>query len=514
MSRVFLKNKKTGTVYVYECKSFWDKEKKRPSSTRTCIGKLDPVTRELIPSRRSDNAAETMLNQEQTASVKSVGATHFLSRICERLGLDKILKNIFSEHWELILSLAYFQTTDKKPLSKVEHWTEVHDHPYGRFIDHRRVSELLPKLTEDKQLLFFRKWAKHCLKEDCLAYDITSISSYSELNNMVRLGYNRDEELLPQINLAMLFGEKSCLPIYFRSLPGSIKDVSTLKHFLQTIVFLKIKRPHVIMDKGFFSKDNVNGLLNNRLRFTVAVPFSSKFACEHVETVRATIRNHENFVKINNQNVFCQTSMTKWEGRRVYVHVYYNAHAAVEEYESFLTNLHHWKEELEQNMPVEAHQQYYDLYFFVKETPKRGRKVEYNQQAIDAHKETKAGFLVLLSNTTKDPVSALQNYRNKDVVEKAFDNLKNSIDSKRLRVHQDESMKGRLFIQFFSLILISYILKIAREKDLLKLFGSVSEILDELKLYSEVAIEGKRKKIHSEQTKKQNVILEAFGFTL
>jgi len=44
MSLVYLKNKKSNVTYVYECISFWNKEKKRPDSTRTCIGKLDPTS--------------------------------------------------------------------------------------------------------------------------------------------------------------------------------------------------------------------------------------------------------------------------------------------------------------------------------------------------------------------------------------------------------------------------------------------------------------------------------------
>ena len=52
MSLVYLKNKKNGFTYVYECISFWNKDKKKPDSKRTCIGKLDPKTAEIIPSKR------------------------------------------------------------------------------------------------------------------------------------------------------------------------------------------------------------------------------------------------------------------------------------------------------------------------------------------------------------------------------------------------------------------------------------------------------------------------------
>ena len=43
------KDKRSGITYVYESKSYWDKEKKQSRSTRTLIGRLDEETGEIIP---------------------------------------------------------------------------------------------------------------------------------------------------------------------------------------------------------------------------------------------------------------------------------------------------------------------------------------------------------------------------------------------------------------------------------------------------------------------------------
>lgn len=43
------KDKRSGITYVYESKSYWDKEKKQSRSKRTLIGRLDEVTGEIIP---------------------------------------------------------------------------------------------------------------------------------------------------------------------------------------------------------------------------------------------------------------------------------------------------------------------------------------------------------------------------------------------------------------------------------------------------------------------------------
>ena len=42
-------NKQNGVTYVYEVtENCWDKEKKRPRTKRKLIGKIDPVTNEII----------------------------------------------------------------------------------------------------------------------------------------------------------------------------------------------------------------------------------------------------------------------------------------------------------------------------------------------------------------------------------------------------------------------------------------------------------------------------------
>ena len=49
MGIVYQKDKRTGTTYVYENQSFWDKELKRSRSKRRLIGKLDEATGEVVP---------------------------------------------------------------------------------------------------------------------------------------------------------------------------------------------------------------------------------------------------------------------------------------------------------------------------------------------------------------------------------------------------------------------------------------------------------------------------------
>jgi hypothetical protein len=56
MSRVLVKNKLNGVIYVYESVGYWDKQKKQARNKRKCIGKLDPATGEIISSDKIDLA--------------------------------------------------------------------------------------------------------------------------------------------------------------------------------------------------------------------------------------------------------------------------------------------------------------------------------------------------------------------------------------------------------------------------------------------------------------------------
>ncbi len=79
--------------------------------------------------------------------------------------------------------------------------------------------------------------------------------------------------------------------------------------------------------------------------------------------------------------------------------------------------------------------------------------MQYNEEAIRRHKRNHIGWLVIISNRTKDACEALYSYRQKDAIEKGFDDLKNDLDMKRLRIHSNATMEGRIFIQFVSLVL-------------------------------------------------------------
>lgn len=126
----------------------------------------------------------------------------------------------------------YLILEENNSLSRFSHWQKLHIHPYGDDIPSQRSSELFQSIDEKERMSFFEKQGKRRIEKEYWAFDVTTISSYSEVLKQVKNGKNKENDRLPQLNLALLFGEKFGLPFYYRKLPGNITDVKTVKQLM------------------------------------------------------------------------------------------------------------------------------------------------------------------------------------------------------------------------------------------------------------------------------------------
>ncbi|MBC5744332.1 transposase [Lachnospiraceae bacterium MD308] len=78
-----------------------------------------------------------------------------------------------------------------------------------------------------------------------------------------------------------------------------------------------------------------------------------------------------------------------------------------------------------------------------------------------------------------DAFTALHLYRMKDVVEKAFGNLKERLNMRRLLVSSEKGLNGKMFTEFVALILISHLDHKMKKSDLYKNY-TLHQLLDEL----------------------------------
>jgi transposase len=506
-SLVYLKNKQNNVTYVYENTSVWNKEKKRADCHRKCIGKLDPVTGALIPSRSLKPLEESF------AEVQTLGATLLCETVAKSIGIDKVLAAVFPTDWDKILTCAYYLLCEEKALCHVEQWSALHRTPCGSVLTSQRVTDLLYNITPNLQMDFFKSWLRLRRKTSCFALDITSVSSYSELNEYVRMGYNRDKEKLPQINLCVLLDEVTRIPIYFELLPGSIRDVSALANVITLLDWLSVGAFRFVMDRGFYSATNIDELFRAHYRFTIGVPFTLDWAKQLAALWNRDMETLEHYHKESEQSLYMSSSLVKWKGHRCYRHLYYDERKASEERADFMDKLALCKEELALGKALKGPLEKYGRYFQVRRLPKRGIKVDVREDLAREHQQKTAGFFILMSNDIKDPKEALRAYRAKDAVEKGFDDMKNTLDMNRLRVHSAGVTKGRLFVQFIALAISSGMRNNMDEAGLSKRL-SLQEVLSEMKTLNVVKVKSKHRSLLTRCTKLQREILDAFKIDL
>ena len=481
-------------TYLYEATAYRN-ENGEPRNKKHPIGKIDPRTGEAVyKPEYIDRMAEAgtpvasvaqpmqapmfTIADIQGSHIREFGAYYLFQRISESVGLSDILEASVPDCWAEVLTLAIYLVCTEDPFMYCSLWMESTETlPVGD-LSSQRISRLLKGITESCRSRFYGAWCRYRREREYLALDITSISSWSELIEDVEWGHNRDHDDLPQVNLCLLMGEKSRLPVYQTMYSGSLKDVSTLSATIdQVSQYLGDSEILLVMDKGFFSKANVDAMLASEkpLRFIIPVPFTAKFAKNQVHSEKKDIDRVENTIVSGKDSVRGVTKVRAWgNGSSLYTHIYFNARKAAQR-----------KEELYAHVYV-------------------------RENVIERELET-SGWLVLVSNHIANPREALHTYRAKDVVEKGFFRLKNSMDLNRLRVHSQESALSKSFVGFLSLILLSHIHNVMLERELYKRF-SIKELILTLSKLRVQYINGQR--ILFPVTKTQRLLFEAFNVEL
>jgi len=510
-------------TYLYESESY--RENGKVKNRRRIIGKIDPVTGNHIYKpeylerkglhTNDESAKDTPIYSVadvKHSHVKEYGAFYLMSEVAKAVGLVDILRETMPCEYKEVLNIAFFMISTGEPAMYCEDWLYKTESYATKGLSSQRISEILVNITEGDRLSFFEKWGEFRCENEYVALDTTSISTYSDLINKAEWGYNRDGENLPQVNICLLLGEKSQLPIFQKVYSGSLGDVSTLKTTLQTISGINLSNMSLVMDKGFSKVININDMLTDPLgfRFLIPLKFTLGFAKEQVNREKSGIDSVSNTIMIGSDVLRGVTSRQKWNDEHdVFVHVILNTEALTSATNRLYSKVCCLVSEVKK--APEKYRSMPDVkkYLTIRKT-KNGHTIKIKDDALMPQLET-TGCLVLISNHIDNAKEALEIYRTKDVVEKGFWRMKTCLDLARLRIHSDKAMQSKIFIGFIALIICAHTHKTMSEKDLYKLWTmkKMLKILERLKIHHI-----KSDQILSPLTKDQKKIFGAFGLKL
>jgi transposase len=465
-------------TYLYESHSFRNEEGK-PRNTKIKIGKIDKRTgRALYNQEYIDRMHEAgtpviipetdMTEQtegkvyEALDNIKSYGLFYFLEKVAEKIKLIKILKQALPKYWKEICNLCFYIIASDKPLAYMEDWlSENESYPTGK-MSSQRLSELLAAFGQKEQNNFYQLWNTENESDEYMALDITSISSYSKQILDNERGYNRDGENLSQINLCLLFGEETKLPVYQTIYSGSIMDVATLSSTVAEMEAVKGRKKLIfVLDKGFYGEKNIKNMIEKQCEFLMAVPFSNNWSKELVNNERSKIDRATNLITTLDSPWRGISKKINFSDYKLTAHLFYDPERAVK-YQNYLYDFVSYLKQMVQNgQQPSACKNDFEKYLKIG----KNNSVHIREDVLERELATNGWFL-MLGNGKISTQKAYDIYSKKDVVEKAFMKYKNLLGFQRLRVHSDLRMRNKLFIGFIAMIVVSHIHKVMKEKEL------------------------------------------------
>ena len=493
-------------VYLYEVEAYWDKEKGQSRQRRRYLGVKDPETG-LPKTPRKGVTPKAVLN---------FGELWLLRKLADRIGLRQTLEKAFDDEASKILDLACYDALETKGFHLYADWAENSDVLDRELRSSQDISRFLKDLDERSVGLFGKLWLRRHGRRKAIAFDITSISSYSDGISDVEWGYNRDGEPLPQINLGLAVNCESAIPVSYRTYPGSLPDVKVLKRLVDDFSS-QCKLSEIVLDRGFHSEGNLKALRGHGVDVLISVPLNAAYA-KKMLGVR-NLESAENAVVFNGRPLFHVARKINAGGGRCEAHLFFDPERKAGELERLFKKVAGvesrfegatFENEGEVKMAIDAFASGVSRLFDISVNAGKlslARNVDRLNERL-----SRMGKMILLStklNRTAEDV--LDSYYRRDFAEKYFDTLKNKMGDDRMRTSTDRTSRGRMFIAMIGLILHSALYAEWSKSDIKGKF-SMTKVLAAMKpLKSVERSDGTR--ILTEITKRQRDVIKAFGLT-
>ena len=463
-----------GDIYIYERITAYDeKTKKTYTVSQKLKGKIKLGTQEMIPTRPKKRKGERGVLD---AIRRHTGLTDILEWVGKASGIDYDVLSSFSEgDAAKILSIArYWIGSGGNTLPRLESWQVTHPLPYREAITEDVYGDLFKDVgrNEDGVQSYFSSRAAHLDKSPVLAFDSTTISTYSENQLEARRGFNKDGDGLNTIKLLTLYSVKDREPLAFAKQPGNVPDVISIENALKQLKCLGLEKPLIVTDNGYYSQENMMKFASRNMKFLTLVDPNVIWVRETVDALRGTLasmsstcpfdpavcgatttRTHE-FSRVRRRSRNGKLAGEKETfSRRLYVHVFHSPDNGAKKELNFRKDLLELKEQVEDGVTEFTKSAHAKIEkYLVRSTKGRGGrlKIGFNDKAI-AEVKKYFGYFALVSSQAMDTFAALKNYRLREKVEELFAVQKGGLDGARPRTWYPDNLRGRQFVQFISL---------------------------------------------------------------
>lgn len=475
---------KNGDIYVVERQTIYLPEKKyNKVISSKLIAKIPKGEENPIPTRPKSADGNKKQPQKLSARRMHVGMMDIIGHIGAVSGIDAgVYGSTDIGTAQKIISLArYLFATDGQSLPGILTWQYNHPLPYAQGLSEKIYHNLFVQIGRDEALQqnFFKSRCRNLGKMSALAYDSTTISTYSNNQIEARYGHNKAGDGLKTVKLLTLYSIDARQPVAFTKQPGNIPDVLTVKNSLQQLSALGLDAAEIITDNGYYSEQNLAEMFCAGYHFLTLVKTNIKWvkkeidghmdeftsigsACPFDPGIHGiTVKLMHTFTKKRKRSSD-KKGLSKGDretfNRRIYLNIYFSLSRQNQDRMAFEADLMELKTVIESGIPVEelpkGAQDKAEKYLLIRHW---GDKitVSFNDKACqEAYRYH--GFFALVSNKGKDTFECLRKYRKRETIESFFETGKQHADGNRIRVWDTDTLRGQMFVQFVALCYYEY----------------------------------------------------------
>ena len=466
---------------LYECSSVYDKEKKRARKiTGKLLGSITEVggfkesrkrimERELAELKEGKPAA---IPQPKVGEVKEYGLSEYI--LTKEYEYIQALKDAFPLEWERIVGLAYCRLRHQSPMRRV--LSDFSDSYLSTKIGTRGLSAnalsgFMHALGARREQItaYMHRFVD---PGDNIIFDGTDQLSASRCMDYPQMTKTKRGSFDTAVNIMWIYNYGKHLPVYYRLLPGSIKDVSAFKLCAEDA---GIKDGVGIIDKGFQSKSNIDKLDELGIRFILSL--------------RRSTTGLDYSVFSSRDNAGCD-GVFLYHKRPIW-----------------------WKRQ-----EIHGH----EVYLYLDEARRSDESEDYMRRVMDRDmeeytldgyraKSLQFGTLALMNTSDKDAEAAYLAYKTRGDVEQAIDAFKNIIDADHSYMQDEKSLEAWTFINLIALQWYYHLGESLKKADLDNKYAPM-DMVRSMSRVRTVRID--KKWVVAEIMKKDRPLIEAAGLNI
>lgn len=526
------KNRGGHTYIEYEYDRIYDPVKQYTYPKRASIGRVDPED----PTRMTPNEnflkyfPDAEIPEEIDRSERSPYLNIGTYVVLHKLIQDCKLKEILDEYMDekdtgFLLDLACYSIIEENNAGQY-YPDYAYEHalftPDMKIYTDLKVSDFLHGLKPEQSVGFLNSWnrSKNKRQKIYLSYDSTNKNCQAGDIDLVEYGNAKVDAGLPIFNYSVACDSANREPLFYELYPGSLNDVSQLICMTNKAHGYGYRNIGFILDRGYLSKKNLAYMDQNGYSFLIMVKGMKDFICGIIEGNQGDFENSRGRY-IDMYDVYGTTVkrfLCEGDTKKRNFHIYYSDGKAYSEKQEIKQRIRRLKKYLDSCVGKECVpfgpeiRKYFHLNY--EKDGKTLKLVEENTSAVEKELSL-AGYFAIVSSDNMTAREAIELYKSRDASEKLFRSDKSYLGNKSMRVHSDEALSSKVFIQFIALILRSRIYTALKEKSekMLKKpnYLTVPAALKELeKIVMIRQLDGVYRLDHA-VTATQKIILDAFG---